>query len=716
MHEDESKNSPDSEALIRELKNRNEELSRQIVRLMQNKNQGALVADGSRHKMVEFIQRISRRLESEELFSTMTEEFLRELGADRVTLLLQGGGKQKTLVTSYQACQKNISEVPVPYFISLDPSDPYRQFLDLVVNSGKVRSAVWDFSIEIHPDIHIRAACARSFLVEGAGLSVICLQWVSSPPAWTLKEAALFSDMVDYASVLVEQHQLLSGFKELKEQTESIIQSMPSAIIGLDFLGSITMWNGQAERWFGFSEEEVIGHLLQDRVPELSHLSKDLMKVLESTEEELVFEPVEYQSYGLKKRILQPHLFNMISSDRGEIALRLDDITRQRDLQKQLVQAQKMETVGSLAGGLASDFNEILSRVTKTIQSLRQRWNSKDQKYVIQDADKYDLEILDQNGQKAIDLVNRLLKLSNNSEFSSTAYNLSDCLSGIAVLLEGTFEHQIDLRLNLQSPEAWVQGDPNQMESAIINLCLNSRDAMPNGGILNLSLKEFFADSDFSEKHSCADGARFWLVEVQDNGEGIPEAIKDRIFDAFFSTKTKEYGTGLGMSLVEMSVQQHRGIIEFKSVVASGTLFQIYLPPVLAPSPLYNKLVKQHPAIHALTILVVDDDPAVCKIATGILHESGHLVHTAKDGPEAVRLFNDDKYDLIILDADMPGMNGLDTFRILRQIVPNQKIMFTSTKLFTHDLSAYLDKKMCSILEKPYNFEQLSSAVFKMFK
>jgi hypothetical protein len=244
----------EKEDIIRNLQARNEVLSRQIISLLQSRQflNGEPSAIGEyKERLADFIWRVSGRSEDDDLYQQLAEEFLIELKADRVSIMVMGSGSTNMAV-SQQACSELGTWVPTPYFISFETNDPYKLFLDEVASTDSVCNREWPQDVFEHPNVSLRAACARRVQLEYGGDWIVCLQWVNAPPNWTHKEESLFVELTDYAALVIEQAQLASSIKELRDQNESLIQSMPSAIIGLDFLGNVTFWGARPKNFWVF--------------------------------------------------------------------------------------------------------------------------------------------------------------------------------------------------------------------------------------------------------------------------------------------------------------------------------------------------------------------------------------------------------------------------------------------------------------------------------
>jgi PAS domain S-box-containing protein len=701
----------ESEEIIQNLQARNEVLSRQVISLIQSRHFGEESSpaqdDSFRTRLEEFIWRISGKGDDEDLYQQIADEFLLELKADRITMMVQGSGPQQNLVVTQQAQQSHIPLVPLPYFLSFEPEDRFRGFLQEVLDSSRVITKHWAPPVTTHLQLEMQSTSARRLDVEYGGTWVVCAEW-KEPREFSANDYALFEQMASYAEIVMEQAQLASSIKELSDQNESLIESMPSAIIGLDFLGSITFWNGKAEEFFGLAEEDVLGKVFWSVAPRFSHLADALLNVM-STDEELVLDSVLFRSPSGRMRHLQPHLFSMFSVDRGEIALRIDDITHQVDLQQQLLHAQKMETVGALSGGIAADFSTLLSEVQTAAQEMLTRWRRKD----IPAKDRQALETILQSSQQASDLANRLQILSRPQDDTISKVDLVHCLRSLTVLCKSGFQENISVRWQSEVESAMIAGVENQLENAILNLCVNARDAMPEGGQIDLRLSRFKPDEAFCTKHNVHDIPAMFRVEVCDSGEGMTEEVREKIFDVFFTTR-EHSGTGLGLTIVERIMENHRGFIELVSEPGQGTCFTLYFPE---PAPgviesLPEKTLPPHSGHHGESILLVQDEDEVRGALERILAGMDYTVHTTDSGTDTISKVDEGgNYAVIILDLNQKGISGTDTWHLLRRMRPNQRILLCITPEQEEESTEASRDASTHLLIKPFTFDQLEAAL-----
>jgi|GEM_PF-1454763 len=731
------------------LKEQNEKLKAQFTSLLDGYAKLELTdlkinqQNENQKRLIDFIQRLARRLDDDDLMDVLVEEFLVELGADRVSYILPGSGPQRRLAVSNEAVDKNIKRLAIPYFISPD-SDP--AFIDLIykcIEDSSVETMKWkeaaliisdsDFSLPMEQqfrgameeefnvvsEVECHAAMACSIRTS-LGESAICLQRTHSPHAWSELQRDLLRDMCRYAGLLLEQMQMTQQIRDLKDQLTSLIESMPSAIIGMDLLGTITMWGGRAESLFDLSEDEALGRVLWELVPEYEFISSALMDVLRIEDQKsLEFEKVPYR--GPDGKIVYHHasLFTMFGSNRGEIALRIDDVTKQVELIQQLLHAQRMETVGTLAGGLAHDFNNVLGGLVGTLSLLKAR--------VLEDLDKSphnprlisdreDIEIMEACTARATDMVKRLLSLSRKSVVDRESLNFNSLVQNVYALCNASFESRIHILCKLPTEKLWINGNKTQLEQVILNLCVNARDAMPKGGSLTLELVSYRVSESFKLRHPNCLEENLARLKISDTGEGISQAELEKIFDPFYTTKSQEQGTGLGLSIVEKIVEEHRGFLDVQSTEGLGTSFSLYFYLTTEGSQQEKRATKKVERGYG-HVLIVDDDEIMRKTISRILLSMGYSVSTASTGAEALNsIENGTKYDLVVLDVDMPGLNGLDVAQMLRKHLIRVPVLFCTGRQNQYHMHEALLEPNTFIIAKPFGLEALSQVVKDCFR
>ncbi len=349
------------------------------------------------------------------------------------------------------------------------------------------------------------------------------------------------------------------------------------------------------------------------------------------------------------------------------------DITEREKLEEQLLQAQKMEAIGQLAGGVAHDFNNILTAIIGYGNLLKTEISEDDplQTYVAR--------IL-ASAERAANLTKGLLTFSRKQMISPKPVNLNELTKGIERLLSSLLGEDIELTVVLADKDLNIIADVSQMEQVLMNLATNARDAMPDGGSLTIRTESIEFDNEFIKSHGYGRPGFYAHISVEDTGEGMDEVTRERIFEPFFTTKEVGKGTGLGLSMVYGIIKQHNGYISVYSEPKKGTTFNIYLP--LIKSTIEEEKPRAFPVIKRGTemVLIAEDDVEVRELTKKVLVGAGYTVLEAKDGEDALKVFTENKenINLLILDVIMPKKNGKDVYDEIKKKRPDIKAIFMS--------------------------------------
>ena len=391
-----------------------------------------------------------------------------------------------------------------------------------------------------------------------------------------------------------------------------------------------------------------------------------------------------------------------------------EDITEQKrneeekeTLEEQLHQSQKIESIGRLAGGVAHDFNNLLTGITGNVQLAQLDINPGDPLYEVLD---------DINGaaMRAADLTNQLLAFSRKQIIEPKVVNLNDLIKNLRKMLGRIIGEDLELETIPQTHLGHIKADPGKIEQVIVNMAVNSRDAIPDGGKLTIETADVFLDEDYCKTHPYCEPGDYVMLAVSDNGTGMSGETMKNIFDPFFTTKSDSLGTGLGLAMVYGIVKQHGGSINVYSEVGEGTTFKVYFPLVKEEVEPIDNTLKNPELPHGVeTVLVVEDEPMVRKIAVRILTRLGYNVISAEDGPNALATLEKMKtpIDLLLTDVIMPNMNGRELAERVRRQRPETKVIFTSG--YTKDTIAdrgVLDQGL-EFLGKPYSPQALAVKV-----
>jgi len=382
------------------------------------------------------------------------------------------------------------------------------------------------------------------------------------------------------------------------------------------------------------------------------------------------------------------------------------DLCAHCKLQEKLSQAQRAEALGTLAGGIAHDFNNLLGVILGFASIVRLRLAPSDPLIEF-------VKMIEQSAQRGSELTRQLLGLARQGKQEALPIRVGDVLGHVVKIITSTFDRRIQVQTRSQSGPLWVDANPVQFEQAVLNLCINGRDAMPEGGVLTLeSSRVLHRENDPVLPSRCPPGS-YACITVRDTGVGMPPQVLSRIFDPFFTTKEPGKGSGLGLSMVYGMASSAGGFVQVASEVGLGSTFSLHLP--LKAPPVELRSLARSPSLEAGsgTVLVVDDEPMVLAFTREGLKRLGYDVLTAADGQQACEVFqsHSGQIDIVLLDLVMPGITGLETCRRLREIRPSLKVILSSGYTSAEVVREARQAGAVGFIGKPYSLEDLSAAL-----
>ncbi|HXB68467.1 MAG TPA: ATP-binding protein [Candidatus Acidoferrales bacterium] len=465
------------------------------------------------------------------------------------------------------------------------------------------------------------------------------------------------------------------------------------ALLTVDRAGRVTSWNIGAERMFGYREAEIIGQ-------SYSCLLEPGDAALEVTRQSLAEADrlgwVECEGWRVRKdgtRFLCAGLLAaMGEGDNREYGRMIRDITEHRRSEQDLQQAQKMEGIGVLAGGIAHDFNNLLTGIMGGLSLVKTSLPPDDPAYPM-------VELAEQSSVRAAELVAQLLAYAGKGRFMITRFDFSALIEEMVPLIAASIPKTVDLELLLASGLPWIEADASQIRQIVMNLIINGAEAIgADGGTVRVST-------------GISDSGTSIFMQVKDSGSGMSDATKAKIFDPFFTTKFT--GRGLGLAAVSGIVRGHQGQMQVDSTPGQGTTFTVFFPAVQAGALRLVNPPKSTVPRGTGTVLVVDDEPALRKMAGMILENSGYSVLAARDGREAVEIFrqNASKIVAVLLDMTMPVMGGHDAFELIRQIRPGVAVLLTSGYSETFAREELGRDIVAGFIQKPYSADKLVKSI-----
>jgi PAS domain S-box-containing protein len=507
---------------------------------------------------------------------------------------------------------------------------------------------------------------------------------------------------------------LLGTVRDLTEQQRiartlqfqaDVLDQVHDAIVAMDRDGRVVYCNRGAEVLYGWRRDEVAGRSFDQLVQPAPHDATIARLRAVLLRDGTWRGELQHRAAGERTLWLSATLSVQTDAERRPVGIVgvYRDISEQKRLEDQLLQAQKMESIGTLAGGIAHDFNNILGTMVGYLGLLKEELppDTRLHSYV---------EVVERSAMRASEMTRQLLGFARRGKFEVQPVDLAALCNDVVQLFRTTLDGKIELRTHFPDDLPDVDGDSGQLHHVVLNLCMNARDAMPDGGILEVSLAPALAPDPGAGD---ATPLRHYVaLSVRDSGSGMDEHVRARIFEPFFTTKEPGKGTGLGLPMVYGIVHNHGGFLGVRSAVGRGTTVQVYLP--VAQGAVEEDGMDTDVAEGAdEMILVVDDEEPLCNLLRDVLVRRGYRVMIATGGEEAVRLYQQhrDEIDLVVLDMMMPGMSGKETFNAIRAIDPNARVLLSSGYTQEGAAQDVLRRGARGFLQKPYLITELASKV-----
>jgi PAS domain S-box-containing protein len=601
--------------------------------------------------------------------------------------------------------------------LSFKEQKPY-----LVNNIKEIEESLSTRSREFVNKMDIESLISVPILYEKISLGLLAVDNKKSRRAFTQSDLNLLMGVASQTAVGIINATAFQKLRTSEKKYRDLVENANSIILRMDTNGKITFFNEFAQKLFGYEESEILGKSVEETIFTPSDSNRfDLKKLVESLrrnpEQQGISESENRRRNGEPVWIAWTYkpIINQDSTlNFREILCIGTDLTdlkhaakENKELEAQLQSSQRMESIGTLAGGIAHDFNNILQAIFGYTQIMLMTKSSEDSEYT-------KLQAIESSAQKASELTKRLLLFSRKAESVLKPVDLGQEVVQVSEMLKRTIPKMISIELQLAEKLNVINADAGQTEQIMMNLGINARDAMPDGGKMVFKTENVTLDEDFCKKNLGSTPGEYVRLSVSDTGQGMEKEVQEHIFEPFYTTKETGKGTGLGLSMVYGIVKNHRGYITCDSEPGQGTEFRLYFPVIDQDIERLNTSEENIPIQQGCeTILLVDDEQTHRELGKEVLSGFGYTVVTVPDGEGALEFFQKDKKwaDLVILDLIMPGMGGMRCLKELLKENPLTKVLVASGYSIKGSAMDVIEAGAKAYISKPYDVKKMFKVV-----
>jgi PAS domain S-box-containing protein len=540
---------------------------------------------------------------------------------------------------------------------------------------------------------------------------------ISLAPVETAEGTQVFATVVDITARIRARRTAESALAESESRFRAVLEASPDAIIAVDTQGSITYVNPQTENSFGYTRGELLGQAVERLLPEsvadghVAHRNGFMTQPI-SRPVGIGLDLAGRRKDGSEFPV-EISLSPVTTAEGLQVFATVVDITARKSAESQLLQAQKLESIGRLAGGIAHDFNNMLFAISGYAEMLAQDLSPDAARDFDRAAALRSVEAITQATERATVLTSQLLAFGRRRLVNPLVLDLNDRIVAIEPMLRPLIGEQIHLELDLDPDIGHIQADPGQLDQILVNLVVNARDAMPEGGTVTIETGSALFDELNANEAFEVPAGRYVLMAVTDTGLGMDPITRDHIFEPFFTTKELGKGTGLGLATIYGIVRQAGGHIRLDTELGQGSTFMLYFPrddTELAAEVLASNAV---PTTASGSILVVEDDPAVREMTTALLERAGYDVMVVGDGSEALAAADrlDGRIDVLVTDVAMPGISGIEVGQRMLERSPKVGVVLLSGYTGETLELARMTTQGAIFIGKPVTSAQLLAAI-----
>jgi PAS domain S-box-containing protein len=527
-----------------------------------------------------------------------------------------------------------------------------------------------------------------------------------NPEAFANKQIDFIMAFANQIGVAMENATLFERVRKSEERYIDLFEHSPDMSRIINKLGIITNCNQTEATRLGYSKSEIIGQSILKFYPPEYH--SEAQRLLHDIfEKNLEIKGLEEKMLAKNGELIDVSVnASIIRDEAGQPLVRTvaRDITEKKNLEAKVIHAQRIDSIGNLAGGVAHDFNNILTSILGSTSIMKRKMKQDDRWYRFAD-------IIETAARRGAALTRQLLTFARKGNVQFRPVIVNDIIEETLRLFERSIDKKISIEKDLIGEVCIISGDDGQLQQSLLNLLINARDAMPNGGTITVQSQKKHIEEDTTGAVEILKGD-YIAVSVIDTGIGMDKDIQQHIFEPFFTTKDRGKGTGLGLSVVYGVVNSHNGFITVQSEPMHGTQFTIHFPILPASENLRRNI--RHSKLERGTeqIIIIDDEKDVAGVIGGMLESLGYHVTIVDSGRKAINLFKKKKrFDVVILDLNMPKMSGKETFEKLKEIDPKIPVII-STGYSDRDMDvSQWGNAVDAFLQKPYPIEELSKAI-----